>query len=38
MIQDGDMQLRSDVRVGLESEERIEVLEGVEEGQVVIGP
>ncbi len=38
VIQDGDVQLRSDVRVGLESEERIEVLEGVEEGQVVIGP
>lgn len=38
VIQDGDHQWRADVRLGLESEERIEILEGVEEGQVVVGP
>jgi multidrug efflux pump subunit AcrA (membrane-fusion protein) len=38
VIQDGDRQLPADVRLGLESEERIEILEGVEEGQVVVGP
>jgi multidrug efflux pump subunit AcrA (membrane-fusion protein) len=38
VIQDGDVQQRSDVRIGLESEERIEILEGVEEGQIVVGP
>jgi multidrug efflux pump subunit AcrA (membrane-fusion protein) len=29
---------RVDVRVGIESEESVEILEGVEEGQVVIAP
>jgi len=38
VIQDGDRQWRADVQLGLESEERIEILEGVEEGQVVVGP
>ena len=38
VIQDGDHQWRADVRLGLESEERIEILEGIEEGQVVVGP
>ena len=38
VIQDGDDQRRADVRLGLESEERIEIVEGVEEGQVVVGP
>ncbi len=38
VIQDGDQQWRADVHLGLESEERIEILEGVEEGQVVVGP
>ena len=38
VIQDDDQQWRADVRLGLESEERIEILEGVEEGQVVVGP
>jgi multidrug efflux pump subunit AcrA (membrane-fusion protein) len=38
VIQDGDHQRRADVRLGLESEDRIEILEGVEEGQVVVGP
>jgi HlyD family secretion protein len=38
VIQDADHQWRADVHLGLESEERIEILEGVEEGQVVVGP
>jgi multidrug resistance efflux pump len=38
LVQDADLQRRADVRVGLESEERIEILEGVKEGQVVVGP
>jgi multidrug efflux pump subunit AcrA (membrane-fusion protein) len=38
VVQDGEHQRRVDVRLGLESEERVEILKGVEEGQVVIGP
>ncbi len=38
VVQEGEHQRRVDVRLGLESEERIEILEGVEDGQVVIGP
>ena len=38
VIQDGDHQWRADVRLGLESEERIEILEGLEEEQVAVGP
>lgn len=37
VIQDDDIQRRVDVRLGLESEERVEILEGVQEGQVVVG-
>ncbi len=37
VIQEGDAQRRSDIRIGLESEERVEILEGVEEGQVAVG-
>jgi multidrug efflux pump subunit AcrA (membrane-fusion protein) len=37
VVQDGDVQRRVDVRLGLESEERVEILEGVQEGQVVVG-
>jgi hypothetical protein len=38
VIREGDVQQRVDVRLGLESEERVEILEGVEEGQIVVGP
>jgi len=38
VIQEGDGQARADVRLGLESDERVEIIEGVQEGQVVIGP
>jgi multidrug efflux pump subunit AcrA (membrane-fusion protein) len=37
VVQEGDVQRRVDVKVGLESEDRVEILEGVEEGQVVVG-
>lgn len=37
VIQEGDGQRRVDVRIGIESEERIEILEGVEAGETVIG-
>jgi len=37
VIQDGDVQRRVDVHLGLESEERVEILGGVQEGQVVVG-
>ena len=38
VVQDGDVQRRVDVRIGVEAEDRVEILEGVEEGQVVVGP
>jgi multidrug efflux pump subunit AcrA (membrane-fusion protein) len=37
VVQEGDVQRRVDVKVGLESEDRVEILEGVREGQVVVG-
>ncbi len=37
VVQDGVAQRRVDVRIGIESEDRVEILEGLEEGQVVIG-
>jgi hypothetical protein len=38
VIQEGDTQRRADVRLGLESDERIEIVDGVEEGQIIVGP
>jgi multidrug efflux pump subunit AcrA (membrane-fusion protein) len=38
VIQEGDTQRRVDVQLGIESSSRIEILEGVEEGNVVVGP
>jgi len=38
VVQDGDAQRRVDVRIGVEAEDRVEILEGVEEGQTVVGP
>lgn len=38
IIQDGDVQRRVDLRLGLKSQDRIEVLEGLGEGQVILGP
>lgn len=37
-IDDNGVQRRVDVRLGLRSDERVEILEGLREGQVVIGP
>jgi multidrug efflux pump subunit AcrA (membrane-fusion protein) len=38
VVQDGDVQRRVDVRIGVEAEDRVELREGVEEGQTVVGP
>jgi hypothetical protein len=38
VVQDGDVQRRVDVRIGVEAADRVEILEGIEEGQVVVGP
>jgi len=38
VIQDGDTQRRVDVQLGIQSSSRIEIVEGVEEGNVVVGP
>jgi RND family efflux transporter MFP subunit len=38
VVQDGSAQRRVDVRVGIESEDRVEIEEGLAEGQVVISP
>ena len=38
VVQDGEAQRRADVRIGVEGEDRVEILEGVEEGQTVVGP
>jgi multidrug efflux pump subunit AcrA (membrane-fusion protein) len=37
VIQDGDIQRRVDVVVGIQTAERVEIEEGLDEGQVVIG-
>jgi multidrug efflux pump subunit AcrA (membrane-fusion protein) len=37
VIQDGASQRRVDVKLGIKGEDRVEVLEGVQEGQVVVG-
>lgn len=37
VIQEGDGQRRVDVTIGIESETRVEILDGVEEGDTVIG-
>ena len=38
VIQEGELQRRVDVKIGLQSDDRIEILEGVTEGQVVVSP
>jgi membrane fusion protein, macrolide-specific efflux system len=38
VLQDGDVQRRVDVKVGIETTDRVEVEEGLDEGQVVVGP
>ena len=38
VIQAGDTQRRVDVRLGIKGADRVEILDGAEEGQVVVGP
>lgn len=37
VVQDGDAQRRVDVTLGIQTQERIEIKEGLELGQVVVG-
>jgi multidrug efflux pump subunit AcrA (membrane-fusion protein) len=37
VIQDGEAQRRVDIKVGIESEDRVEIKEGLTEGQIVVG-
>jgi len=37
VVQDGEIQRRVDVKLGIEGEDRVEILEGLEEGQIVVG-
>jgi HlyD family secretion protein len=37
IVQDADRQRRVDVTIGIESDDRVEILEGLEEGQIVVG-
>ena len=37
VVQDGDVQRRVDVKVGIQTPDRVEIEEGLEEGQVVVG-
>ena len=38
LVESSGVQRRVDVRVGLKSADKVEILEGLEEGQVVVGP
>lgn len=38
VVQDGAAQRRVDVRLGIQGEGRVEILEGLEEGQVIVSP
>jgi hypothetical protein len=38
VVREGDRERRVVVRTGIESVERVEILEGVDEGDVVVGP
>jgi multidrug efflux pump subunit AcrA (membrane-fusion protein) len=37
VVKDGEVQRRVDVKLGIEGEDRVEIVEGLEEGQVVLG-
>ena len=37
IVQDVDRQRRADVEIGIGSDDRVEILEGLEEGQIVVG-
>jgi hypothetical protein len=38
VVQDGEVQRRVDVKTGIESKDRVEIEEGLSEGQIVIAP
>jgi multidrug efflux pump subunit AcrA (membrane-fusion protein) len=38
IVQDGDVERRVDVKVGIVDDDRIEVTQGLTEGQVVVAP
>jgi RND family efflux transporter MFP subunit len=38
VVQDGNVQRRVDVKVGIQNEDQVEILEGLTEGQVVVSP
>jgi len=38
IVQEGDVERRVDVRVGIADDDRIEIIEGLVEGQLVVGP
>jgi len=38
VVQEGDAQRRVDIKVGIESEDRVEIEEGLTVGQVIVGP
>jgi membrane fusion protein, macrolide-specific efflux system len=38
VVQDGAVQRRVDVKVGLQSDDRVEIVAGLSEGQVVVAP
>jgi multidrug efflux pump subunit AcrA (membrane-fusion protein) len=38
VVQDGDVQRRIDVEIGIQAEERVEIKEGLQAGQTVVGP
>jgi len=37
VVQDGDAQRRQDVKLGVKNEDQVEILEGLEEGQTIVG-
>jgi RND family efflux transporter MFP subunit len=37
VVQDGDTQTRIDVTLGIEGDSRVEILEGLKEGQIIVG-
>jgi RND family efflux transporter MFP subunit len=38
LVQDGEAQKRVDVKLGLKGEDRVEIMEGLQEGQTVVAP
>jgi RND family efflux transporter MFP subunit len=38
LLQDGEVQRRVDVKLGIQGDDRVEIIEGLFEGQIVVGP